>query len=236
MFLEESGSREAAQVQYESAIDLTPSVVDSPFFTHYRSRSPEAAESIVKEAIAKLEGGLAQGNDPIMEARLGKLYLFTGDLGRAGSLLEDAAQQLPNLPLVWFNLGEVYEARGDYEQARACYEKARAIDSSLAGPYLRIGELSLRAGDKEVAVHDLGQAVQRWQRVNPITSAHNNRLYGGPRQTIDDLLPTTLVWYISSCEASEAWSALSQLYPQNAGYAQRRRTCEELPAPHAELQ
>src|ERR1700679_3953904 len=143
-------------------------------------------------------------------------------------MFTDAAQQLPNLPLVWLNLGELYEARGDEEQARTSYERARAIDISLASPFLRLGELSLRAGDRDGAVHDLNLAIQRWQRINPITSAHNNRLYDGPRQTIDDLLPTTLVWYVSPCEASEAWGALSQLYPQNAGSARRSRTCEEL--------
>ncbi len=236
MFLEETGSLDAARSQYVSAIAKKPSILDSPFFKRLRTRSPEAADSVVKNAMTQLEAKLGQGNDPILEARLGKLYLVAGDSGQAEKTLLDAAQQLPNLPLVWFNLGELYEARGDDEQARIYYERARAIDGSLAGPYLQLGELSLQAGDKNDAIHNLDLAVVRWQRINPITSAHNNRLYDGPRQTIDDLLPTTLVWYISPCEASEAWSALAQLNPQNGGYAQRNRTCEELPSPHGELQ
>jgi len=236
MFLEENGSVEAARAQYESAIERTPSILDSPFFTRYRSRLPESADSIVKEAIGRLESRLGQGNDPIMEARLGKLYQSTGNLGRAGKLLEDAAQKLPNLPLVWFNLGELYEALGNQAKARTCYERARAIDSSLARPYLRIGELSLRAGDKDSAIHNLNQAVQRWQRINPITSAHNNRLYDGPQQTIDDLMPMTLVWYVSPCESSEAWSALSGLFPQKPEYAERTRTCEQISAPHGGIE
>jgi Tfp pilus assembly protein PilF len=236
MFLEERGSEDAAQAQFITAIEQKPSILDSPFFTRYRNRSPRAANSVVTEAIARLEGGLAGGNDPILEARLGKLYLFTGDASRAETLLTDAARQLPNLPLVWFNLGEVYEARGDDTRARTCYERARTIDPGLAGPYLRLGEMRLRAGDKEEAVHDLELAIARWQRINPVTSAHNNRLYDGPPQTIDDLLPTTLVWYISPCEASEAWTALSQIYPNNADYARRTSTCEELPAPHGGIQ
>ena len=197
---------------------------------------PEAADSIVKDSIARIESRLGQGGDPILEARLGKLYLHTGDIARAGKLLEEAAQQLPNLPLVWFNLGELNEARGDLEQAQICYNRARTIDASLARPYLRLGEISLRDGQKDSATHDLDQAIQRWQRINPITSAHNNRLYDGPRQSIDDLLPTTLVWYISPCEASEAWSVLARLNPQNQKYAQRTRTCEQIPAPHASLE
>ena len=236
MLLEESGSQEAARRQYEAAIELTPSIVDSPFFTRYRSRSPEAADSVVKEAIAAMEARLAGGNDPILEARLGKLYLFVGNSPRVEQLLKDSSRQLPNLPLVWLNLGDLYEQRGDNEQARTSYERARAIDASLASPFLRLGELSLRAADREGAVHDLNLAVERWQRINPITSAHNNRLYNGPRQTIDDLLPTTLVWYVSPCEASDAWGALSQVYPQNDDYARRSKTCEELPSPFGGLQ
>jgi tetratricopeptide (TPR) repeat protein len=151
-------------------------------------------------------------------------------------LLEDAVRQLPNLPLVWFNLGELNEARGNREQALICYQRAQAINASLAGPYLRMGQISLRNGEKDNAVHDLTLAVGRWQRINPITSAHNNRLYAGPVQTIDDLLPTTLVWYISPCEASEAWSGLAQLSPQRSDYAQRAGTCEQIPAPHAGIE
>lgn len=236
MFLEESGAVRAAREQYESAIELTPSILDSPFFTRYRNQSPEAADLIVKDSIARIESRLGQGDDPILEARLGKLYLYAGNLSRSGKLLEDAAQQLPNLPLVWFNLGELNEVRGDSAQALICYQRARAIDASLIGPYLRMGEISLQSGEKDSAVHDLNLAVQRWQRINPITAAHNNRLYSGPRQAIDDLLPTTLVWYISPCESSEAWSALSRLFPEKIEYARRTRTCEDIPSPHASLE
>jgi tetratricopeptide (TPR) repeat protein len=236
MFLEENGATRAAKEQYESAIELTPTILDSPFFTRYRNRLPQEADSVVKESIAKIESRLGEGKDPILEARLGKLFLYEGNLDRSKEYLERAAQQLPNLPLVWFNLGEVYEAQGNEAQALLCYQRARAIDSSLAGPYLRMGEIDLRNGQKDSAVRDLNMTVQQWQRVNPITAAHNNRLYTGPRQVIDDLLPTTLVWFISPCESSEAWSALSGLFPEKPEYSRRTRTCEVIPSPHLRLQ
>jgi hypothetical protein len=71
--------------------------------------------------------------------------------------------------------------------------------------------------------------------VTPVTAAHNNRLYGGPPQIIDDLLPTTLVWYASPCEASAAYTSLAELIPENRLYANRSRTCETLPAPHSAM-
>ena len=68
--------------------------------------------------------------------------------------------------------------------------------------------------------------------MNPVTAAHNNRLYHGTAQQVDDLLPTTLVWYVSPCEASEAYGLLAKLYPRNKSYAQKAHACEEIPDPH----
>jgi tetratricopeptide (TPR) repeat protein len=133
-------------------------------------------------------------------------------------MLGEAAEELPNLPLVWFNLGEVHRLQGDSGQALVCYERARYLDGRLPGPHLRLGES--------------GVAAQRWARMNPVTAAHNNRLYHGASQQIDDLLPTTLVWYVSPCEASEAYGALAKLYPGNKGYALKSRACEEIPDVH----
>ena len=170
-----------------SVVTLT-TFTSGPFFqtsaTRYHSRSAAAADSIVATGITKIESKLQPGGDPILEARLGKLYLYSGNAERAKRLLEDAAQQLPNLPLVWFNLVEIYEMQGDTDRAMLCYRRASVIDASLGRAYLRMGEIKLRAGEKGDAIQDLNMAVQKWQRINPITAAHNNRLYGGPRQTI----------------------------------------------------
>jgi tetratricopeptide (TPR) repeat protein len=233
MFLEESGKAQAGKGQFEAAIELSPSIVDSPFFVRYRERYPEAANSIVTDCINKLESRLGRGRDPILEARLGKLYQYTQNWGRSMDLLQDAANKLPNLALVWFNLGEAYAQRGDTAQALDCYKKASFIDGSLARPYLRMGEIYLQNGQKDLARQNLSSAAAKWEHVNPITALHNNRLYNGPRQQIDDLLPTTLVWYTTPCEASRAWRGLSQLFPQKQEYAVRAQTCEQLPSPHS---
>lgn len=232
MYLEEDGKGAAAREQYARAIVQSPSILDSQFFLRYRTRSSQTADAMVAEVTENLASKLQHQNDPILEGRLGKLCLYGGNLDRAKELLEDAVQQLPNLPLVWFNLGEVHRLQGDPSEATLCYRRATTIDSSLAQAYLRLGELELEAWHKNAAFQDLNVAVQKWQRVNPITAAHNNRLYGGPTQTIDDLLPTTLVWYVSPCEVSAAWTALSRLFPERQEYARRSRTCETLPGPH----
>jgi tetratricopeptide (TPR) repeat protein len=232
--LEESGHPEAADGQYVAAIERTPSILDSPFFTRLRGRSPERAESIVRQAMARTEDRLGSTDDPILKARMGKYFLYSGDRKRAAELLQSAARDLPNLPLVWFNLGEVRRLQGKMEEAWDCYGKARYLDGSLAGPLLRIGEMYREGGQRGAAVENLRAAAQKWSHVNPVTAAHNTRVYGGTPQTIDDLLPTTLVWYVSPCEASEAYSNLSQLILDNRLYASRSTTCESLPAPHSD--
>jgi tetratricopeptide (TPR) repeat protein len=233
MFLEESGDAEAAERQYATALERVPAILDSPLFTRYRARPAGRAEAVVQEAMAQTETRLGNGSDPILKARLGKFYLYRGDLQRAGVLLEAAARDLPNLPLVWFNLGEVRRLQGRREEAWNCYGKARFLDGSLAGPALRMAEIYREAGQRSPAQENFRAAAQKWAHVNPVTSGHNNRLYGGPTQTIDDLLPTTLVWYTSPCEASAAYAALAAMMPENKMYAVRSTTCESLPDPHA---
>lgn len=232
-FLDESGDSDEAKRQYVAAIELAPAILDSPFFERYRGRFPERAESVVREATAGTESRLKAGSDPILKARLGKLCLYRGDLQHASDLLESAAKELPNLPMVWFNLGEVRRLQGNREQAWACYQKAQFLDAGLAGPALRMGEMYREAGQRNSAMPHLRSATQKWAHSKPVTASHNTRLYGGVPQPIDDLLPTTLVWYTTVCQASAAYTALTSLFPDNEVYASRSRTCESLPAPHA---
>jgi tetratricopeptide (TPR) repeat protein len=232
-FLEEAGDGDGAKRQYTAAVEMAPAILDSPFFARYRGRFPGWAEGVVQEATTDTEGRLKAGEDPILKARLGKLCLNRGDLQRAAELLESAAKDLPNLPMVWFNLGEVRRLQGNREQAWRCYQKAQFLDAGLAGPALRMGEMYQQAGQPTPAVESLRSAAQKWAHVKPVTAGHNTRLYGGMPQPIDDLLPTTLVWYTTACQASEAYRTLAGLFPDNKVYASRSRTCESLPAPHS---
>lgn len=233
LFLEEAGDTDGAMRRYVAAIEATPVILDSPFFFHYRNRFPDRAGAVVQQAVADIERRLHASDDPILKARLGKLYLFRGDLHRAAALLEDAAKDLPNLPMVWFNLGEVQRLQKNDEQAWGCYQKAHFLDGGQAGPKLRMGQMYLTAGQRKPAADALRSAAQKWTRVKPVTAGHNTRLYGGIPQPIDDLLPTTFVWYTTACQASEAYVALAGLFPDNKLYASRSTTCESLPAPHS---
>jgi len=231
-YLEEAGESDAAQRQYVAAIELAPAILDSPFFARYRKRAPGRAEATLQLAVQETEARLGRGRDPILEARLGKFYQYRGYAARAAEMLERAKAELSSLPLVWFNLGEVRRLQGKREAAWECYGGARFLDGRLAGPPLRMGEMDHEAGQRTQAVSELRAATQQWAHAMPVTAGHNSRLYGGVPQPIDDLLPTTLVWYASPCEASEAYALLASLFPENQLYRTRSTTCESLPDPH----
>jgi tetratricopeptide (TPR) repeat protein len=233
MFLEEQGDAIGMMDQYMKAIQLSPGIVDSPFFRDFRARSPQASSRIVNETTERLEAAVRKTGDPILKARLGKLYLFSQNTERASALLLQASADLPNLPLVWFNLGEVRCTQGRCDEAQPYYRKALALDGRLPGPLVRIGQANLRAGQPKIALGYFRSAAHDWERMTPITAARNQRLYRGVPQTIDELLPTTLVWYTSPCVASTAYRALAQLSPRETRYRQRANTCEEIPAPHS---
>ena len=228
MFLDEAGETAEAMNQYNAAVQISPAALDSPFFARHAALAKRVAEYCTKET----ERRLANGKDPVLMARLGKLYLYLGDAPKAAEALTEAANALPNLPLVWFNLGEFRRLQGENAEAIANYKRAVFLDAKLAGPHLRLGELeSSRKG-----IDELRLAVQAWSRVNPVTASHNNRLFRSGFKTnpqkIDDLLPTTLVWYLGPCEASRAYRGLSKAFPNNRLYAAKTHTCEEIPAPH----
>ena len=231
MFLDEAGEKAEAMKQYTAEVQLSPAILDSPFFTRHNPLAKTVAEYCTRQTEQRADAT----RDPILMARLGKLYLYLGDVPRASEALTEAANALPNLSLVWFNLGEINRLRGETAEAIANYKRATFLDTKLARPHLRLGELDATAK----GIDELRRAVQAWSRVNPVTASHNNRLFRSgfkPQpQRIDDLLPTTLVWYLGPCEASSAYRRLSKAFPNNKAYAAKTRACEEIPAPHRSM-
>jgi len=230
-FLDEAGDPAQAKRQYVTAMELSPAILDSPFFLRYRKASPAQAEAIVHDAIAETESRTTTA-DPILQARLGKFYLYRGDLPRAAAFLESTAQELS---MLWFNLSELRRLQGARDEAWRCYQKAQFLDSGLAGPALRMGEMYGEARQGKTAAVYLRSAAQKWSRAKSPTAGRNTRLYGGQPQPIDDLLPPTLFRYTTPCVASEAYKLLARLYPNDKVAASRVQTCEGLLPPHSAM-
>ena len=233
LFLQERGLTETANQELVVAIELSPSLIESHFFEDYRKREPEPSDALIVKCIAELEAKRARYSTPILEAKLGKLYQYRAQSRLAQALLEDAVSQLPNLPLAWLSLGDVYASNGSIEKAIDCYRKSNVIDPSSAIPYLRMATLFVKAGKLKLASGFLDRALPLLE--NPVVfSSYNNRLYVGPQQRIDDVLPITLSSYASQCNLDSLASLESYLSPHaRSTYELRSHTCHETHSPHA---
>lgn len=233
MWLEES-EEATFTAAYTKAVELSPAMLDSRFYREFQQRKPDLAEAILIEAISNTEIALLKGPNPILRARLGKLYLFCGRYADAQRELERAVAQLQVLPRAWFNLGEIYRIEGNESLASSAYLKADILDPRLSEVEVRLAQLAERNNDRSTALQYFERALDHWQRLEPLTAAHNQRIYGGPIQTIDDMLPTTLVWYTSPCTASESFQGLARLRPNDRNrYREAANICFQFPAPHA---
>jgi tetratricopeptide (TPR) repeat protein len=122
-------------------------------------------------------------------------------------------ETLPNLSIAWLILGDAYTSRGENQEAIDCFKKANVLNSSLPGPYLGMADICVKSGQTQLAARYLRRAAELSLRVAPVTAAHNNRLYVGPAQKIDDLLPETLVAYVTPRTTSEEHRKLYEAIP-----------------------
>jgi len=239
--LDESLARkEEAFNQYLAALRLSPGIVDSKFFADLRERFPARAEGLVAETIRRLEDQLRESNSPIARAKLGKLYLYKGMPEQAMSMLRQAAEELPGLPLVWFNLGQVFEGREVYEQMVKCYNMSTLMDPRGVAPWLHLGDYYYREYEQSAwktvftsalldnALTCYGRGVENWLDE---PSSHAERvlmLYRSSAGPNDDVIPTGFLYYLSPhIDTAGLSSRLSELHKQR-GNPELARYFEEV--------
>src|SRR6185369_1366254 len=105
------GDKTGAFTEYETALYLSPGLLDSRFFRDLRRRSPAEVEAMVTNVTARLDAKLTNGFDPPVAAKLGRFYLKR-EPQRSVDLLSAATRALPNLSRPWANLGRLYELQG----------------------------------------------------------------------------------------------------------------------------
>jgi len=150
------GEAEESEKAFARALSLQPSITTLSSLASARSDrgdfagARQAAEAMLRRApdhplalfrlayVDALEGNFASCEK--LFARLypktgslldllnwGTCAFYAGDLAKAESLYRKAAEQAPQDPRPWANLGDVYLWRGDQEQARAFHAKALAL-------------------------------------------------------------------------------------------------------------
>jgi len=103
------------------------------------------------EAISELESAQSLGNDdPALHARIGRMYLDSGDPTKAHISANKAIECDPKHAPAWQLQGDLALVRGDLESAKLCYIRAatngesasREIQLRLASTYRQLGQPS----------------------------------------------------------------------------------------------
>jgi tetratricopeptide (TPR) repeat protein len=215
-----SGDMTGAREEYSESLQQSPGLLDSRFFIDLQRRSPAEAEQIVKDATANLEKELAKGNNSILKARLGKLYL-TREPEKALSLLKDASASLPSLYRSWFNLGQAYELTGDQERMRQSYEKSVFVNRLEVQPLFRLGKYHDDRQNVQQAISYYRQALSGRLSQFSVHASRIRRIYLSNFTVHDDVIPNGMFLYISP-DFDVVWTCnrLAELYQQTGNEQQ----------------
>jgi len=93
----------------------------------------------------------------VMEAN-GYTYLKQYD--KAISILNDSIKSMKDAQIGYSALGAIYELQDNKNKAIEAYEKAKAIKPTYARPYIQLGSIYSKLGEKQIAVDNYLGAVR----------------------------------------------------------------------------
>lgn len=198
--MEKNGKKNSAYEEYGVAVCYLPSLLDSPFFSDLKKRMPIESEQIIVNGIQLLGKKLQQSNDPMISAKLAKLYFFLGEKEKSAILLEQVTKELPGLSRPWLYLGDSYQFMNKKNEVVHCYQKAAYLDTTDFLPILRLGQFY----DQHNQDSDAIQYYNRLLSVSSVQySVHASRVSRMYRSTYkdekcvvkDDLIPNSLLSY-----------------------------------------
>jgi tetratricopeptide (TPR) repeat protein len=222
-----SGDKAAAFADYETAVYLSPGLLDSRFFRDLRRRSPNEVHAMIDEVTAKLETRLQNGFDPPVAGRLGRLYMQPQPQ-RSLDLLSAAITALPNLSRPWANLGRLYELRGDKQRMKECYERALFLDGSQSLAWYRLGSYYEELNQPQEAARCYERAVNAALKPDSNHFLVVRRIYVSGYAVPDDVVPEGLLSYIAAnLDLPEVCRRLAGIYSAT-GNAERAKYFAEL--------
>lgn len=209
LLYEMTGSTQDAVSEYSLAVRLSPAIVDSRFFSDFKQRVPAAAEEMAARAIDDLES--RQRGDPVLKARLGKLYLYS-DRPEAMETLKQSTVELPSLSRPWLYLGILYERQLEFEEAKRCYEKSVFLGGDFS-VLLQLGRLHDQAGGTADAMRYYESAINSWLSNSSDSARRAPRVYQTTDIVPDDILPRGFLSYVEpDFDLRAACSRLANLY------------------------
>lgn len=220
LLYERTNEPRQALSEYGAAIRLSPGMVDSDFFHDLKKRLPNETEEILKADTSYFEDQLGHGNDPIFNANLGKLYLYTGRIDDAIKRLRDSTLQLPALSRAWLNIGQCYELVGDEKEAKLSYERAAFLEEANYSTWDRLGNLAYRQRESTAAITYYQRALTHRMKQSSIHSERVFRIYRSRDIVANDIVPTNLLAYSEpSLNVAGVYARLAEMYRANGNQA-----------------
>ena len=192
--LERIGDVSGAIEAYGSAIRLFPRILEARFFADLKKRDAGMSERVINNAIDDLKEKLREKPDPILQARLGRLYLET-DLDSAFTSLNEALNALPNMSIAWLNLGTWYERKEQLEEAQRCFERAVLLESSESLVFAKLGRFYESRKLLSAARTQYEKAVAAELAARSEHSRIILNLYRAKRAEANDMVPKGLLAY-----------------------------------------
>lgn len=188
---EYAGAWVSAEERYETAVEIDPEILETPFAEALETRHPGVRARILQNAI---EANLRH-NDPVTRAKLGRLYMLSGEAKKAQQALSTALQGLPNLSRPWLYLAILSRQSNDRKDCYRFLRRAQLLaDGRDADVWFELGEFSASV-DQKAAATAYRQALST-SGVSQLQQFARRAMYRQAAIATDELIPSgTLAYY-----------------------------------------
>lgn len=160
MFESQAKRYNSALVHYDSAIDQTQGDVEELYKSLYLMNRAALRADVI-EFISSIENNvqvLTMDNAGTTRARVKDQVTRQYDFSEAIEDTRKALDTLPDLPYLWFNLGNLYCLSSDYVQSIDSYTKAIEYYPYMANAYYNRGLVLIYLKDREKGCIDLSRS------------------------------------------------------------------------------
>ncbi len=176
MFLEKSKSSQSFEC-YKEALKLSPDLIDAPFFNNLNQREIVNTDSLIQVAIKELHNYQNDNYSTIIQARIGKLLLCSGDTFAAKSVFEEVLSELPNLSRPWYYLGNINSMQNNKKEMLNCYNKSIFLNFDDYLPRKKMADYYWSINDSINATYFDKTALKYFNDKVTESSAKTNRIY-----------------------------------------------------------
>lgn len=191
MFLEKFKPSQSFEC-YKDALKLSPDLIDAPFFNNLNQRKTVNTDSLTQITIKELHNYQNDNYSTIIQARIGKLLLSSGDTVAAKRVFKEVLVELPNLSRPWYYLGNINYKQNNKKEMLNCYNKSIFLNFDDYLPRKKMADYYWSIEDSINATYFDKTALKYFNDKMTESSAKTYRIYqqSSPR---NDIIPFTLL-------------------------------------------